>query len=366
LVLLAACTGAPQATPVIETPTPQPVPTDTRQPGPEVTSKELNLLGWTEYVPEGLIKGFEAEFGVTVTYDAYSSNEEMLEMAEAKPGFYDVLQPSGYMVERLIVEDALLPLDQAQIPNFKNIDEFFRDADYDPGLKYSVPYQWGTNAIMVDTAVVTRPITSWADLWDPAFEGKVLLFDGEREVVGMALLTLGYDYNSTDPQELDEALEKLRELRPNIATFNSDSQSTDILEGKVWLGQAWNGEAALAHRENPAIEYVFPIEGAEIWTDSLVIAKDAPHQDAALAFLNYVLRPEVSVLITAEFPYSNPNRAAIELLAQDNPQLYQAYMTFNATNPSTAEITTAHRIKDVGEALALYDEIWAEVRAWLP
>jgi spermidine/putrescine-binding protein len=198
--------------------------------------------------------------------------------------------------------------------------------------------------------------------WDPAFKDRVVLLDDEREVLGMVLTTLGYDKNSTNEGELEEAKARLLELMPNVRLFDSDSPKTALLAGEVWLGHTWNGEAAIAHSENPAIEYLCPEEGCGIWIDNLAIPKGAPHKDAALAFLNYVLSPEASILITEEFPYSNPNQAALELMKTENPDLYDSYMNFAATNPSKEDIQNGHPVVDVGEATALWDRIWTEVK----
>jgi spermidine/putrescine-binding protein len=214
----------------------------------------------------------------------------------------------------------------------------------------------------VDTSKVTRPITKWADLWDPEFAGKVVLLDDEREVLGMVLSVLGYDKNSTDPAQLEEAKAKFLELMPNVRLFDSDSPKTALLAGEVWLGQTWNGEAANAHLENPDIAYVFPEEGCTVWFDNLAIPVGAPHQDAAVALINYILDAEASVLITEEFPYSNPNTAALELLKTENPELYEGYMGFSATNPSPEDMQRLELIQDVGEATALWDRVWTEVK----
>jgi spermidine/putrescine-binding protein len=148
--------------------------------------------------------------------------------------------------------------------------------------------------------------------------------------------------------------------------MESDSPKTALLAEEVWIGQTWNGEAALAHAENPSIDYICPEEGCGIYFDTLAIPANAPHKDAAHAFLNFVLRPESSILITKEFPYSNPNLAALDLLKQTDPDIYQSYMSFTATNPSVEEIRKAHPIIDVGEATALWDRVWTEVKGSQP
>ena len=325
-------------------------------------STEVNLYAWSEYIPQAMLDAFTEETGIKVNYDAYSSNEELLAKLQAGASGYDVIIPSDYTVAIMINQGLLEELDMAQIPNFSNIGDEFKNLEFDPGNKYSVPYQWGTVGLVVDTEKVDRPVTKWADLWDPAFKDRVVLLDDEREVLGMVLTTLGYDKNSTDPAQLEEAKAKLIELMPNVRLFDSDSPKTALLAGEVWLGQTWNGEAAIAHSENPAIDYICPEEGCGIWYDNLAIPKGAPHTDAAHAFINYVLEPKSSIMITEEFPYSNPNEAALELLKTEGPDLYAAYMDFDATNPPLEAIQNAHLIEDVGEATALWDRVWTEVK----
>jgi spermidine/putrescine-binding protein len=339
-----------------------PAPPPTEEGGGGLQSKQLNLYAWSEYVPQALLDGFSEEYGVTVNYDAYSSNEELLAKLQAGASGYDVIIPSDYTVVILKNQDLLEELDMSQIPNFANIADEFKSPYYDEGNKYSVPYQWGTVGLVVDTDKVTRPITQWTDLWDPEFKGRVVLLDDEHEVLGMVLLTLGYDKNSTDPAQLEEAKAKMMELMPNVRLMDSDSPKTALLSGEVWLGQTWNGEAAIAHSENEAIDYICPTEGCGIWYDNLAIPKGAPHKDAAMAFLNYVLSPEASALITEEFPYSNPNKAALELLKTQDPELYDSYMSFAATNPPLDAIKAAHPVKDKGDATPLWDRIWTEVK----
>jgi spermidine/putrescine-binding protein len=330
--------------------------------GPQAESTEVNLYAWSEYIPQAMLDSFTEETGITVNYDAYSSNEELLAKLQAGASGYDVIIPSDYMVDIMVKQDLLEELDLGQISNFSNIGDEFRNLDFDPGNKYSIPYQWGTVGLVVDTEEVDRPVTKWADLWDPAFENRVVLLDDEREVIGMVLITLGYDKNSTDPAQLEEAKTKMLELMPNVRLFDSDSPKTALLSGEVWLGQTWNGEAAIAHSENPAIDYICPEEGCGIWYDNLAIPKGAPHKDAAHTFINYVLEPKSSVLITQEFPYSNPNVAGLELLKTEDPELYAAYMDFEATNPPLEAIENAHLIVDVGEATSLWDRVWTEAK----
>jgi spermidine/putrescine-binding protein len=363
LLVVAACAPAPTAAPApaaTEAPAPAEAPTAA---GPAVpTSTELNLYAWTDYVPQQLLDDFSAKYGIKVNYDTYSSNEEMLAKLQAGAAGYDVVVPSDYTVDIMVKQDMLEPLDMAQIPNFGNVDPKFTDQYYDPGNKFSVPYQWGTTALAYDKTTVPFEPKKWADLWDPQFANKLVMLDDSREIPGMALQVLGFDKNSTDPAQLDQAKQKLIELKPNILLFNSDDPETALITGEAWAGLVYNGNAALGHNENPNIEYICPTEGCGLWFDNLVIPKGAPHADAAMAFMDFVLDPKESVLISAEFPYSNPNAAALDYLKTSDAAAYDAYMNYSATNPSADFLSRATLIRDVGDATALYDQLWTDFK----
>lgn len=356
--ILAGC-GAPP------TPAPATAAPATQAAGPaepQVTSKQLNLYGWSEYIPQELLDAFGQHYGLKVNYDTYASNEELLAKLQAGASQYDVIIPSDYTVGIMIAQGMLEPIDVSQIPNFSYVEDQFKNPPYDPGNKYSVPYQWGSVGIAVNTDKVTKPITKYADLWDPAFKGQLVVLDDEREIIGMALLTLGYDKNSVDPTQLEAAKQKLIELTPNIKLYDSDSPKTALLSGEAVAGVVWNGEAALAHQENSKIAYILPEEGMGLWVDNLAVPTGAPHKDAAIAFLNWVLKPDMSVLITKAFPYSSVNKGALELLKATDPAAYQAYMDYPATNPPSDAVKNGKLIKDVGDATKLWDTIWTEVK----
>jgi len=379
LVLLLSACASPAAAPT-EVPTTGPVtvqtsgpitaptqPATTSEPQPTATlvkptSTVLNLYGWSDYVPQQLLDDFTAKMGIKVNYDTYSSNEEMLAKLQAGASGYDLVIPSDYTVTITIKQGMLEPIDLTQIPNFVNLDKQFTNREYDPGNKYSIPYQWGTTALVYNPAKVPFVPKSWLDLWDPRFKGHLVMLDDEREVPGMALQVLGFDKNSTDPAQLEQAKQKLIALKPNILLFNSDDPETSLLTGETWAGLVYNGNAALAHKENPDIAYICPTEGCGLWFDNLAIPAGAPHADAALAFLNFMLKPQESILITTEFPYSNPNAAALEYLKTSDPTTYAAYMAFSGTNPPPDFLSRAVPVKDVGTATQLYDQLWTDFK----
>jgi spermidine/putrescine-binding protein len=347
------------------------------QPSPklEVTSTELNLFVWTEYIPQEHIDCFEEVYGITVNREEYSSNEEMYAKLSAGGAGYDLIQPTDYIIPLMISQGLLQKLDQAQLPNLGNFDPGYMNLDFDPNNEYTVPYQAGTDAIVINSDTVETAPQAWADLWNPEYAGRMVLLDDSRAVIGMTLLTLGYDPNTTDPAQLDEAKAKLAELVPNVKLFDSDSPKTALIAGDVDLGMTWTGEAFIAQQENPAIQYIYPTEGAILWQDNYTIPADAPHPDAAYAWINYTMQGDLFWLMLRDFPYINPNKAALdyamnsELAIEDadgNPTtpkaLYEAYINSNITNVPAEALEQGHRITDVGDALPLYDQIWTEVK----
>ena len=334
------------------------------EPNPriEVTSKELNIFVWTEYFPQDMLDCFQMVYGIKLNRDEYSSNEEMYAKVSAGGTSYDLVQPTDYIVNLMIRKDLLQELDHSKLPNMGNLDPNWMNKDFDPGNKYTIPYLAGTDAIVYNADTVKELPQSWADLWKPEYAGRMVFIDDSRVVIGMTLLTLGYDPNTTDPAQLDEAKTKLAQLIPNVKVFDSDSPKTALIAGDVDLGLVWTGEAFIAHQENPAIQYIYPQEGAIIWQDNWAMLKGASHADAAYAWMNYLLQGDVFWLTIRDFPYINPNTAALEYAKTNQPDVYKAYFDSPITNPPAEAIKNGHGIKDVGDATPLYDAIWVEVK----
>jgi len=335
------------------------------EPNPRVEfeSKEINIFTWTEYVPVDIIDCFGLVYGVDVNVDYFSSNEELYTKMSFGENVnpYDIIDPSDYMISVLIREKLLQRLDLRKLPNHKNLDAGLVNT-YGDTVDYIVPYQMGTQAIVYNSDTVTTPPTSWADLWSPEYKGRIVAVDDNRVIIGMALLTLGYDVNSTDKTQLKEAEQKLRELMPNIRVFDSDSPKTPLLAGDVDLGIVWNGEAFLAQQENPAFKYVFPEEGSIIFYDGMAIPANAPHPDASYAWFNYLLQGDVFWLTLVEFPYTNPNQAALEFAKENHAEVYAAYMASPITNTPAEVFAKGHEVQDLGNALSLYDELWTSIK----
>jgi spermidine/putrescine transport system substrate-binding protein len=347
------------------------------EPNPRVdlTSQELNIFVWTEYIPQDLLDCFELVYGIKVNRDEYSSNEEMYPKLAAGSSAYDIVQPTDYFIQPMIRNNLIQKLDKSKLTILGNFAPEYLNQPFDPNNEYTVPYEVGMDAIVVNTDKVKDVPKSWADLWKPEYQGHMVFLDDTRAVIGATLLSLGYDVNTKDPKQLDEAKAKLAELVPGIKLFDSDSPKTALIAGDVDLGLTWTFEALAAQQAVPSIQFVYPTEGAMVWQDNYAIPTGAPHLDAAYAWLNYSYQPDIFWLMLRDFAYINPDKAALDFAenssmeipdANGNPttpaQLYEIYLNSNITNPPADAIKNAHRIDDVGDATPLYEQIWTEVK----
>lgn len=318
---------------------------------------ELNLFVWTEYLPDSVVEKFEKETGIKVNVSTYSSNEDMLAKVKSETaGAYDVLNPSDYMVAQLIAQDMLKELDYEQLPNFSHIGESYKNPAYDPGNVYSVPYMGGAGAIAVNTDKVDMTITSYADLFDPSLEGQLVVLDDFRAVIGMTSKAIGYDMNETDPAKLAEVSDKLMELKNNVVLYDSDSPKSALISGDCAVGMIWSAEVAMAMEEVPAIEVIYPEEGAYLFFDNWVVTKESPNYDNAMKWINFVMEPENMAMILNEFPYLCANTDAIALMGDE-------YSSNPAKNPPADAIAKGSYVENLDAAtLDIYNEMWTKLK----
>ena len=315
---------------------------------------ELNVFVWTEYMPDAVFEQFTEETGIKVNVSTYSSNEDMLAKVKASnEGIYDIVVPSDYMVKMMIAEGLLAELDMENIPNISNIGSQYLDQSYDPGNIYSVPYMGGVATLCVNSSMVDEEITSYSQLFNSEYENSIVLLDDFRAVIGVVAKSMGHSMNETDSATLDAIGEKLLELKPNVKALDSDSPKSLMISGETSIGFMWNAEIALSIAENPDIKIVFPNEGCYLFLDNLCVMKGAKNQENAEVFLNFILRPDISKLVSDEFPYLNPNTGAVALLGDD-------YINNPASNIPEEVFANGEYIQDVGDALEQYNTIWTE------
>ena len=322
-----------------------------------VSAAEVYVYNWSEYMPEEVLSRFEKETGIKVVYTTYDSNEAMYAKVKLLDGAgYDVIFPSTYYVDKMRRENLLLPVSRGKLSNWQNLNESLLDKSYDPENRFSVPYLWGSTAIGVNRAYIPEgKVASFADLWNPEFRGRVMVTNDMREVFGMALSVLGYSGNTTDSKEIEAAYHKLRALLPNIRLFAAENQKQVLLSEEALLGTLWNGEAYMAALENPEIDFVYPEEGAVFWVDNMAIPKGAKNVEAAHAFMDFLLKPEIAKLISEEIGYATPNRAAMNLL---DPQVVKNPTVY----PADDVVEKGEFQNDIGDAILVYQKFWEKLK----
>lgn len=323
----------------------------------------LSVYAWAEYLPEGVLTDFTKETGVKVDYATFDSNEalyaklKLLQTSGASES-YDLIFPSSYMLSKMAREGMLQPLDKSKLPHFAQLEPSMLDREFDPGNRFSVPYAFGSTAIAVNRDdLADAEITSWQDLWDSQWQGRLMLTDDIRENFQMALLTLGHSANSREPAEIKAAYDKLVTLQDNVLLYNSDNPRMPYVAGEVSLGLIWSDQAYKTQQDGMALEYVYPEEGAIFWVDSAAIPANATSVDAAHQFMDFLMRPEIAARIIQELGIAVPNQGAKALLPAEvagNQVLF----------PSGDIVAKGHFQDDLGdEVLAVYEEHWVRLRS---
>ncbi len=327
--------------------------------GPTTTralDKQLNFYNWSDYIAEDTIPNFEKEFGVKVTYDNYSSNDTLLAKLQSGASGYDIIVPSDYMVTTMLVLGLLQQIDLANIPNVKNLYPRFREEPFDPGNKYSIPWQWGTTGIGYNTEKVPDFKPSWDMMWDAKYKGHITMLTEIRDIFAVALFRMGEDINTTDPAKIDKAKQMLIEQKSLLKHYTSDTYIDELASNDSWLSHGYSGDVFQAIGENDKVAYAIPDEGAVIWVDSMCVPKDAPHKYTAEVFMDYILRPDVGAAISNYVSYASPNQAAESLVSQEirnDPGIY----------PSAEVSQRLQYIKELGDATQLYNAAYEEVKA---
>ena len=319
-------------------------------------ARVLNIYCWSEYIPQSLIDGFSAETGIKVSVQNYASMEEMVQKLLSGGGEFDLIQPGENTVEVLIAANQLLPIDFANVPNAKNLSPEFRNLPHDPNGKYTVPWMSGIAGIVVNTEKVQTPIRGFKDVFTSAHRSRIVVPEDARELVTMALRTLDLSPNEITQATLDRAKPVLAEWLKLVKTYDSDSPKTSFLNGEVDLGVCWSGEAALLFAQDKKFQWAVPVEGAHRFVDSLAIPVTCKHKASAEAFIDYILRPRVSTIISGQFPYTNPNLEARKLLTPEQISTPPSY-------PTEEESQRLFSFKDVGEMATQIEGLITDLRA---
>lgn len=260
------------------------------------------------YIDKSVNEMFEEEFNCKVVYETYDSNESMYYKVVNATSNYDVIFPSDYMLEKMINEDLVLPLDFGNIPNFANIRDELKGGSFDENNTYGVPYFYGTVGILYNKEMVTEPVDSWGILWDEKYADNILMYDSQRDSLGIALKYLGYSMNTRSEEEVLQAEKALIQQKPLIVGYFTDRIMDMMIGEEGALAVVYSGDAVYCMSENENLAYAVPEEGSNVWIDCMAIPKTSKNKELAEAYINFMCRDDISMLNTQEVMYSSANK----------------------------------------------------------
>ena len=320
---------------------------------------KLYVYNWGEYIDEDVIKQFEDETGIDVIYDMFETNEIMYAKLAQDTSAYDVICPSDYMIQKMIENGMLQPLNFDNIPNSKNIGQQYYDTsrDFDPENKYSVPYCWGTVGILYNKTMVDDVVDSWDILWNEKYSGQILMQDSVRDAYMVALIKNGDSQNTKNPDEIAKATEDLIAQKPLVQAYVIDQVRDKMIGDEAALGVIYSGEAIYTARENPNLEYVVPKEGTNVWIDSWVITKGSKNVSNAEKWIDFMCRGDIALKNFEYITYSTPNIEAQNSIEDED--IKNSKVAF--PDLSTMNVEAYQYLGD--ETDRLYSNEWMKVKS---
>ena len=314
--------------------------------------EKLNVYNWSYYTPQSVIEKFEKEYKVRVVLDEYTSNEEMYTKLKSGGAGYDIVFPSQDYVSIMISQGMFESVDKSLIPNLKNVDPLvLQKTTYDSNMDYSVPYYWGAAGVIVNTAKVPDFEKSWSIFGRSDLRGRMTMLDDMREVMGDALVHLGYSVNSDNPAEIRAARDLINnQWKPNLTKFDAEAFGKGYANGEFWVCQGYAEVVFEEIIDNEQLMkdtlYFVPPEGGPGYIDSMCILKGAKNRELAHKFINFIHRPEIYAEFCDFFGFpATANIPARQFI--EGPTWYQV-----------EDIVHTELKNDLGSALELYNDAW--------
>ncbi|WP_423406582.1 ABC transporter substrate-binding protein [Faecalibacterium prausnitzii] len=324
----------------------------------------INVYNWGEYISNGsddsvdVVAAFEKLTGIKVNYTTFDSNESLYAKLKSGAADYDVIIPSDYMVAKMISEGMLAKLNFDNIPNFQNIDEVYRNADYDPANEYTVPYMLCTTGIIYNTTMVDKAPTSWADLWDEQYAGNILMFNNSRDAYAIAAFATGHSINPQSTEEVDEVVGHLKAQKPLVQAYVMDEIFDKMIGGEAAVGVYYSGDAITMIDDNPDLAWVFPEEGSVLSVDCMTIPAASEHQEAAEMFINFMCETDIGKANAEYIGYTTPMQDVWEVLDED---LKESEIAFPSEEIEAKEKVFTALSDDVNSEL---DVKWSEMKSY--
>ena len=331
----------------------------------EPSQEVINVYSWGEFISDGnegsinVNKEFTRRTGIKVNYKTFQSNEELFAKLSGGATDYDVIIPSEYMVSKLIENNMLEKLDFSNIPNFKFIDDRFKNLNFDTNNEYSVPYMWGMVGIFYNKREVeeSEENITWDILWDKKYRNKILMFDNARDSFAIALLKLGYSVNTQNENEWKEAAKELLIQKPLVQAYVMDQIFNKMQNHEAYLAPYYSGDASTIIKNNPEIGFVIPKSGSVRFVDSLCIPKGSAHKEQAEKYINFMCETDIALSNVKHIGYSTPHKEAYNLLEESTRKNEISYPENSTLEKSQVFINLPNSVN------ALIDKLWVEVKA---
>jgi len=320
-----------------------------------MTGETISVYNWGDYIDMDVIDIFEAETGIKVIYETFETNEDMYAKIAMGGSSYDVIFPSDYMVERMIQEQLLQPVNWNNVPNVKNIDPRFMNESYDPESKYAVPYTWGTMGVLYNTEMVIEEPDSWDVLLDETYKMDMFMLNAPRDTMAIALVMCGHDLNSTAPADLADAKKLLIDQKPLVLAYVVDEVKDKMIAGEATVALVWSGDATYCMSESDELNYFVPKEGSNIFYDSMCIPHNARNVSGAEKFIDFMCRADIAAMNYDYVGYAIPNAAAVEVWGAEE------YNASPVNNPPQETLDKCQVFRYLGDETKLYDTIWTEI-----
>ncbi|GAA2128317.1 spermidine/putrescine ABC transporter substrate-binding protein [Nocardioides bigeumensis] len=333
---------------------------DELDPSADLSSQSITVSNWAGYMAEDIADQFEAATGAGLTVTEHATNEEvMAKLTAGGDSGIDVAFVSGQYAQALNDAGLLEPMHADLVPNLENLYPEATQLAFDEGNEYSVPYTWGTTGICYRSDLVDPAPTSWNDILqpDPEYAGKITMLSTERWLALPAQKALGYSVNTTDDEEIAEMADLLTSAKDSLLGYDDTTFYEKLVSGEAVMTEAWDGWCGYGMAENPDIKFVVPDEGSDLWADTMVVLKDSKNKEAAFAFINMMLEPEMHVWVTENVYYNVPNQAAAELVPAE---LKEQFPQLDVTPEQLAE---GEVLVDLGEESTKYTELTTNVTA---
>ncbi len=325
----------------------------------------LYVYNWGEYISDGadgtldVNAAFEEKYGIDVVYDTYDNNEVMYSKLKSGGVSYDIVIPSDYMIERMIAEDMLQPIDFSNIPNYKYIPNQYKNLAHDPQNIYSVPYTVGMVGLIYNTKMVDKDPDSWTALWDENYKGSILMINNPRDAFAIAQSVLGMDFNNESPVSWRVASELLKEQKNVNPAYVNDEIFLKMESGEAALAPYYAGDFLTMQENNPDLAFVYPKEGVNFFVDGACILKGAKNKLAAELYIDFLLEPDVALANAEYICYASPHTEVYQ-----NPEysFYQDEILY----PEEGKFKTQLFLNLDPEILSLMSSLWDDVKNHVP